>query len=128
MFSRLTLWRLASRTFCQVKGLLERTESAARTMLGKFYVAFVRKFIDILAEHHANSKMEILRVSTGEDYRDLQAKLVNAAHRMKRDGWWLTAAEHPVREKTIFPRWPQRARRCSARGLKMPPSESTIFF
>jgi len=97
-------------------------------MLGKCYIAFVRNFIDILAEHHANSKMQIRRVSTGEDYGDLQAKLVNAAHRMKRDGWWLTAAEHPVREKTIFPRWPQRARRCSARGLKMVPSESKIFF
>jgi hypothetical protein len=70
-------------------------------MLGKCYVAFVRHFIDILAEHHANSKMQILRVSTDEDYRDLQAKLVNAAHRMKRDGWWLPAAEHPAREKTM---------------------------
>ena len=45
--------------------------------------------------------MQILRVSTGEDYRDLQAKLVNAAHRMKRDGSSLMAAEHPAREKTM---------------------------
>src|SRR5262245_45159475 len=30
-------------------------------MLGKCYIAFVRNFIDILAEHHANSKMQILR-------------------------------------------------------------------
>jgi len=88
----------------------------------------VRNFIDIQADHHANSKMQILRSQPTKIIGDLQAKLINAAHRMKRDGWWLTAAEHPVREKTIFPRWPQRARRCSARGLKMVPSESKIFF
>ena len=38
---------------------------------------------------------------TGEDYHDLQAKLLNAAHKMKSDGWWLTAAEYPGREKTM---------------------------
>src|SRR5215471_11195744 len=36
--------------------MLDSPESAARTMLGKCYLAFVRNFIDILAEHHANSK------------------------------------------------------------------------
>ena len=70
-------------------------------MLGKCYIAFVRNFIDILAEHHANSKMQILRVSTDEDYRDLQAKLVNAAHRMKRDGWWVDCGGTSPREKTM---------------------------
>jgi glutamate-1-semialdehyde 2,1-aminomutase len=38
---------------------------------------------------------------TEEDYRDLQAKLLNAAHRMKSDGWWLTVAQHPAREKIM---------------------------
>jgi glutamate-1-semialdehyde 2,1-aminomutase len=38
---------------------------------------------------------------SGEDYQDLQAKLLNAAHKMKSDGWWLTAAEYPGREKTM---------------------------
>src|SRR5262245_28607852 len=38
---------------------------------------------------------------TEEDYRDLQAKLLNAARRMKSDGWWLTVAEHPAREKIM---------------------------
>jgi glutamate-1-semialdehyde 2,1-aminomutase len=38
---------------------------------------------------------------TQEDYQDLQAKLLNAAHKMKSDGWWLTAAEYPGREKTM---------------------------
>ena len=36
---------------------------------------------------------------TDKDYDALQAKLVNAAHTMKADGWWLTAAEHPGRDK-----------------------------
>jgi glutamate-1-semialdehyde 2,1-aminomutase len=34
-----------------------------------------------------------------DDYRALQAKLVAAARKMKADGWWLTAQEHPEREK-----------------------------
>ena len=38
---------------------------------------------------------------THEDYQDLQAKLLSAAHRMKSDGWWLSVAEHPAREKTM---------------------------
>ena len=38
---------------------------------------------------------------TGQDYQDLQAKLLNAAYQMKSDGWWLTAAEYPGREKTM---------------------------
>ncbi len=38
---------------------------------------------------------------TSEDYQDLQAKLYNAAHKMKSDGWWLTATEYPRREKTM---------------------------
>ncbi len=38
---------------------------------------------------------------TQEDYQELQAKLFNAARRMKNDGWWLTAQEHPGREKTM---------------------------
>src|SRR6185369_15564430 len=36
-----------------------------------------------------------------EDYHDLQLKLVGAAKKMKEDGWWLTAAEYPGREKTM---------------------------
>jgi hypothetical protein len=31
----------------------------------------------------------------------LQAKLLDAARRMKSDGWWLTAEEYPGREKTM---------------------------
>jgi glutamate-1-semialdehyde 2,1-aminomutase len=38
---------------------------------------------------------------TEKDYDALQAKLVNAAHTMKADGWWLTAAENPGREKRM---------------------------
>src|SRR5262245_2395050 len=38
---------------------------------------------------------------TPEDYQDLQAKLINAARQMKNDGWWLTAQEHPGREKAM---------------------------
>jgi glutamate-1-semialdehyde 2,1-aminomutase len=38
---------------------------------------------------------------TDADYQDLRAKLLNAAHQMKCDGWWLTAAEYPGREKTM---------------------------
>jgi glutamate-1-semialdehyde 2,1-aminomutase len=34
-----------------------------------------------------------------EDYDELEGKLLDAARHMKRDGWWLTAAEHPEREK-----------------------------
>jgi glutamate-1-semialdehyde 2,1-aminomutase len=36
---------------------------------------------------------------TDKDYEALQVKLVNAAHTMKADGWWLTATEHPGRDK-----------------------------
>jgi glutamate-1-semialdehyde 2,1-aminomutase len=38
---------------------------------------------------------------TAEDYQELLTKLLNAAHKMKSDGWWLTAAEYPGREKTM---------------------------
>ena len=38
---------------------------------------------------------------THEDYQDLQTKLLSAAHKMKSDGWWLSAAEYPGREKTM---------------------------
>jgi glutamate-1-semialdehyde 2,1-aminomutase len=35
---------------------------------------------------------------TEKDYEDLQTKLLAAAHAMKADGWWPSAAEHPGRE------------------------------
>ena len=35
------------------------------------------------------------------DYRDLGRRLTDAANAMKQDGWWLTAAEHPEREKRM---------------------------
>ncbi|HEY7649557.1 MAG TPA: aminotransferase class III-fold pyridoxal phosphate-dependent enzyme [Methylomirabilota bacterium] len=38
---------------------------------------------------------------TDKDYEALQTKLLDAAHTMKGDGWWLTAAEHPGREKRM---------------------------
>jgi Glycosyltransferase Family 4 len=38
---------------------------------------------------------------TGKDYEALQDKLLAAAHQMKADGWWLTAAEHPGRDKRM---------------------------
>ena len=38
---------------------------------------------------------------TPDDYRELQAKLVNAAHTMKRDGWWLNEEQQPGRESTM---------------------------
>ena len=38
---------------------------------------------------------------TQDDYLDLQKKLLNAARQMKSDGWWLTAEEHPGREKNM---------------------------
>jgi glutamate-1-semialdehyde 2,1-aminomutase len=36
-----------------------------------------------------------------EDYEALGANLFNAAKKMKADGWWLSAAEHPRREKRM---------------------------
>jgi len=38
---------------------------------------------------------------TEKDYDTLQARLLDAARAMKGDGWWLTAAEHPEREKSM---------------------------
>lgn len=38
---------------------------------------------------------------TEKDYDDLQTKLLAAAHAMKTDGWWLTAAEQPGRERRM---------------------------
>jgi glutamate-1-semialdehyde 2,1-aminomutase len=38
---------------------------------------------------------------TGEDYHALGQKLLNAARKMKSDGWWLTAEEYPAREKNM---------------------------
>ena len=35
---------------------------------------------------------------TAEDYTALRVKLLDAARRMRADGWWLTATEHPERE------------------------------
>jgi glutamate-1-semialdehyde 2,1-aminomutase len=35
---------------------------------------------------------------TEEDYDELQMKLLNAAHKMKRDGWWLHEKEQPGRD------------------------------
>jgi glutamate-1-semialdehyde 2,1-aminomutase len=36
-----------------------------------------------------------------DDYRELQAKLVNAAKAMKNDGWWLNEEQQPGRESTM---------------------------
>ena len=38
---------------------------------------------------------------TEEDYRELQIKLLNAAQKMKSDGWWLRVEEHPGRDKSM---------------------------
>jgi glutamate-1-semialdehyde 2,1-aminomutase len=38
---------------------------------------------------------------TPADYHELQEKLLNAARKMKTDGWWLTAEQHPQREKNM---------------------------
>jgi glutamate-1-semialdehyde 2,1-aminomutase len=38
---------------------------------------------------------------TPADYQELQAKLLNAAQTMKRDGWWLSEEQQPHREKTM---------------------------
>src|SRR5215475_2722669 len=38
---------------------------------------------------------------TADDYRELQIKLLNAAQKMKSDGWWLSEQEHPGREKSM---------------------------
>ncbi len=38
---------------------------------------------------------------TPADYKELQAKLVNAAHKMQDDGWWLTEQQQPGRERTM---------------------------
>ena len=38
---------------------------------------------------------------TDKDYEELRIKLLDAAHAMKADGWWLTAADHPRREKDM---------------------------
>jgi glutamate-1-semialdehyde 2,1-aminomutase len=41
------------------------------------------------------------------DYADLQLALVNAASHMKRDGWWLDAADRPEKEKRMKSRLTQ---------------------
>jgi glutamate-1-semialdehyde 2,1-aminomutase len=38
---------------------------------------------------------------TDKDYTALQEKLLDAARAMKADGWWLTAEEHPGRERAM---------------------------
>ena len=38
---------------------------------------------------------------TPEDYEALQAKLLDATQRMQADGWWLSADEHPGRDKRM---------------------------
>jgi glutamate-1-semialdehyde 2,1-aminomutase len=38
---------------------------------------------------------------TDKDYEALREKLVNAVQRMKADGWWLTRAEHPGRDRRM---------------------------
>jgi glutamate-1-semialdehyde 2,1-aminomutase len=38
---------------------------------------------------------------TDQDYATLQTAIVSAATQMVRDGWWLDAAQHPRRERTM---------------------------
>jgi glutamate-1-semialdehyde 2,1-aminomutase len=38
---------------------------------------------------------------TEKDYGELEEKLLEAARRMKADGWWLTADQHPGRAKSM---------------------------
>jgi glutamate-1-semialdehyde 2,1-aminomutase len=38
---------------------------------------------------------------TDKDYEELQTRLLDAGHAMKADGWWLSAAEHPGRERAM---------------------------
>ena len=38
---------------------------------------------------------------TEEDYEALRVKVLDAARRMKADGWWLSAQEHPGRERSM---------------------------
>ena len=38
---------------------------------------------------------------TSQDYRELQTKLLNAALKMKHDGWWVSEHEQPGREKRM---------------------------
>jgi glutamate-1-semialdehyde 2,1-aminomutase len=38
---------------------------------------------------------------TEDDYATLQEKLLEAAAKMKADGWWLSLADHPEREKSM---------------------------
>ncbi len=38
---------------------------------------------------------------TEKDYSALQTKLLDAAHRMKADGWWPSATEYPRRERNM---------------------------
>ncbi|HKW93874.1 MAG TPA: aminotransferase class III-fold pyridoxal phosphate-dependent enzyme, partial [Methylomirabilota bacterium] len=38
---------------------------------------------------------------TEKDYEDLQTKLLDAAQAVRVDGWWLTAAQNPGREKSM---------------------------
>jgi glutamate-1-semialdehyde 2,1-aminomutase len=38
---------------------------------------------------------------TDKDYDALGTRLLGAAHAMRADGWWLSAAEHPEREKRM---------------------------
>src|SRR5262249_16693833 len=37
----------------------------------------------------------------GADFEALRTKVVDGARRMKADGWWLTAHEHPGRERSM---------------------------
>ena len=38
---------------------------------------------------------------TDKDYEELQTRLLDAGHAMNADGWWLSAAEHPGRERAM---------------------------
>ena len=38
---------------------------------------------------------------TAQDYAELQRALVSAVSRMKSDGWWLDARDHPEKEKRM---------------------------
>ena len=45
-----------------------------------------------------NRAWELAEAAAADVDRD---ELLDAAHAMKADGWWLTAAEHPGREKSM---------------------------
>jgi glutamate-1-semialdehyde 2,1-aminomutase len=73
------------------------TEPGRYNWLLQYYLRAQRLTLSWVGTGRCLSAMDF----TDKDYDELQEKLLDAGHAMKADGWWLTAEDHPERDKRM---------------------------